>query len=155
MDTGGPNQNPHVHSSKIEAEMTPAKAAQACIDRFAGKTYEPGKRDCAIMAAHLLHQYGVKVPHLKGVSYKTEAGAVRAMLRAGFANMVEAVDSLGLERIAPARAITGDLIGLPSDGGPWGCALSVAVGGGRVLTFVEGVAEICDPKAFVAAWRRP
>ncbi len=136
------------------AQISRGKAAQACVDRFAGKPYEPGKRDCAIMAAHLLHQYGIKVPYLKAATYKTEAGAVRAMRRAGFSNIIEAVDSLGLERIAPARAIVGDLIGLPSEDGPWGCALSVAVGNGRTLTFVGGVAEICQPKAFVAAWRK-
>ena len=132
--------------------ISPAKAAQSCIDRFNGKAYEPGKRDCAILAAHLLHQYGVPVPIMRGLKYKTEAGAMRALKRTGCKDVVEAVDTLGLERIAPASARTGDLVGMPCDG-PWGCALTVAVGNGRVFGFLDGVAQVQIPSAFVAAWR--
>ncbi len=129
-----------------------AKAAQACIDRFNGKAYEPGKRDCAILAAHLLHQYGVAVPVMKGLRYSTEAGAVRALKRTGCRDIMEAVDRIGLERIAPAAARTGDLVGLPCEG-PWGCALTVAVGNGRVFGFLDGRAQVVQPHAFVTAWR--
>jgi hypothetical protein len=132
--------------------VTPAQAAQACIDRFGGKTYEPGKRDCAILAAHLLHQYGVSVPVMKGMRYSTEAGAIKALKRTGCADIVAVVDALGLQRIAPAAARTGDLVGLPCDG-PWGCALTVAVGNGRVVGVLEGVGQVQIPSAFVAAWR--
>jgi hypothetical protein len=132
---------------------SPARAAQACIDRFAGKSYEPGKRDCAIMAAHLLHQRGIPVPVMKGLKYSTEAGAVRALKRTGCEDIIAAVDALGLERIAPASARTGDLVGLPCDGGPWGCALTVAVGNGRLLGFVGGLAVVFEPKEFLTAWR--
>ena len=132
--------------------VSPARAAQSCIDRFSGKTYEPGKRDCAILAAHLLHQYGIKVPAMKGRKYRTEAGAIRAMREAGYANLIEAIDALGVERIAPAAARTGDLVGMPCDG-PWGCALTVAVGNGRLLGFYSGVCQIVQPSEFVTAWR--
>lgn len=131
---------------------SPARAAQACIDRFSGKAYEPGKRDCAVLAAHLLHQYGIAVPIMKGLKYRTEAGAIRALKRTGCKDIVAAVDSLGLERIAPAAARTGDLVGLPCEG-PWGCALTVAVGNGRVFGFFNGAAHVFEPLAFVAAWR--
>lgn len=129
-----------------------AAAAQACIDRFSGKSYEPGKRDCAILAAHLLHQYGVAVPMMKGLRYSTEGGAIKALKRSGCADIVAAVDALGFERIAPAAARTGDLVGLPCDG-PWGCSLTVAVGNGRVFGFVHGVGHTLQPQAFVTAWR--
>jgi len=131
---------------------SPARAAPACIDRFAGKAYEPGKRDCAVLAAHLLHQYGVAVPIMKGLRYSTEAGALRALKRTGCKDIIAAVDSLGLERIAPAAARTGDLVGLPCEG-PWGCALTVAVGNGRVFGFLDGIAQVQIPSAFTAAWR--
>lgn len=134
--------------------ISPAKAAQSCIDRFNGKAYEPGKRDCAILAAHLLHQYGVPVPIMKGLKYKTEAGAMRALKRTGCKDVVEAVDTLGLERIAPASARTGDLVGMPCDG-PWGCALTVAVGNGRVFGFIDGLCAVFEPKEFITAWRSP
>jgi hypothetical protein len=130
-----------------------AQAAQACIDRFAGKPYEPGKRDCVRLAAHLLHQFGHAVPVLKGLRYQGEAGAIRALKRTGFANLIEAMDSLGLERIAPVAARTGDIVGLPCDDGPWGCALTVAVGNGRVLAFVDGLGRVVQPLAYLAAWR--
>ena len=131
---------------------SPARAAQACIDRFSGKAYEPGKRDCAILAAHLLHQYGVSVPVMKGLRYSTEAGAIKALKRTGCRDIIEAVDALGLQRIAPAAARTGDIVGLPCDG-PWGCALTVAVGNGRVFGFLDGIAQVQIPSAFTAAWR--
>lgn len=129
-----------------------AQAAQACIDRFAGKAYAPGKRDCARLACHLLHKIGKGVPFLKGHSWTTEAGAVRVLRRLGFADIMEAVDALGLERIAPARAMAGDIVALPAEG-PFGCALTVAVGNGRLLGFLEGRCQVVEPKAFVAAWR--
>lgn len=132
--------------------MTGTEAAQACIDRFVGKPYEPGKRDCAILAAHLLHQYGVPVPVMKGLKYSSEAGAIRSLKRTGCRDIMQAVDGLGLQRIAPAAALAGDLIGLPCDG-PWGCALTVAVGNGRVVGFVEGMGHVFQPKAYVTAWR--
>ena len=96
--------------------MTGTEAAQACIDRFVGKPYEPGKRDCAILAAHLLHQYGVAVPVMKGLRYSTEAGAIKSLKRTGCRDIMQAVDKLGLQRIAPAAAMVGDLVGLPCDG---------------------------------------
>ena len=131
---------------------SPARAAQACIDRFAGKSYEPGKRDCAILAAHLLHQYGIAVPVMKGLKYSTEAGAMKALKRTGCRDIVGAVDALGLERIAPAAARTGDLVGLPCDG-PWGCALTVAVGNGRLLGFVGETCVVFEAKEYRTAWR--
>lgn len=131
--------------------------AQACIDRFGGKPYEPGKRDCVRLAAHLLHHSGVKAPMMKGVRYSSEAAGLRILKRKGFANLIEAVDSLGLVRIAPARARTGDLVAMPvEEGDPFGCALTVAVGNGRVFGFLGGaerVAQTMQPHDFVAAWR--
>ena len=132
--------------------MTGTEAAQACIDRFVGKPYEPGKRDCAILAAHLLHQYGVPVPVMKGLQYSSEAGAIKSLKKTGCRDIMQAVDGLGLQRIAPAAALAGDLIGLPCDG-PWGCALTVAVGNGRVFGFLDGIAQVQIPSAFIAAWR--
>lgn len=89
---------------------------------------------------------------MKGLKYSTETGAVRALKRTGFADLIEAVDALGLERIAPAAAKTGDLVGMPCEG-PWGCALTVAVGNGRVFGFLDGMAQVQIPSAFTAAWR--
>lgn len=140
--------------------MTPeqkrARAARACMERFEGKAFEIGKRDCVKLAAHALHVMGVKVAPLKGVRYSTLAGAVRAMRQTGFADLVEAMDALGLTRIAPARATAGDIVALPTGADcPFGCSLTVAIGNGAVLGFHEttGVGCAIRPKAYLAAWR--
>jgi len=133
--------------------MTRVKAAQACIDRFNGKTYEPGKRDCWRLFLHLLHQLGRSVPAARRVRYSTETGAYRALRKAGFECLADAVDSLGFERIPPARAMAGDLVAVPSGEDAFGCALTVAVGNGRVFGFLNGRGQVVEPKAFVAAWR--
>ena len=139
--------------------MTPrekrSKAAQACIDRFGGRPFDMTKRrDCARLAGHLLHHLDVAVPPLKGARYSTPAGALRAMRRLGFASLVEAVDSLGLERIAPARAVTGDLVALEAgEGDPFGCVLTVSVGNGRVFGFIDGKGQALQPHKFITAWR--
>lgn len=131
-------------------------AAQACIDRFSGKSYEPGKRDCIKLGNHALHKLGRRVSLTKGLRYTTEAGGVKAMRKLGFGSLLEAVDAaLGAEaRIPPAMALPGDIIALATDeDSPFGCALTVAVGNGRVIGFQNGVGLVMQPKSYLAAWR--
>lgn len=131
-------------------------AAQACIDRFSGKPYEPGKRDCIKLGSHVMHKLGRRTGLTKGLQYSSEAGGVRVMRKLGFANLLEAVDAaLGADaRIAPAMALPGDIIAMPTEGdSPFGCALAVAVGNGRVIGFQNGVGLVLQPTAFVTAWR--
>lgn len=136
--------------------MTPkekrAAAAAACVERFQGKAFELGKRDCVKLACHALHTMGVAVPPVKGAAYTSKAGALKALRRTGFAGLVEAVDSLGLERIAPARATAGDIVALPCDS-PFGAVLTVAIGNGVVLGFQNGIGCAIRPTAWLAAWR--
>lgn len=136
------------------------RAAQACVDRFANKPYEPGKRDCTMMARHCLHKLGLKVPFAKGIRYSTELGGAKALKAAGFTNLIDAVDSLGLQRIPPAAAQAGDLIALPTDHALG--ALAVSLGQGTLLAYgeeFEGATILGDIKQFVtdakgpAAWR--
>lgn len=138
--------------------MTPMarrlKAAQGCIDRFAGKPYNIGKkRDCLRLLKHNLHLLGRRMGQGKIPDYSSEAGGLRALRKAGFDDLVAAVDSLGLDRIAPLAALPGDIIALPTDGEGFGCALAVAVGNGRVIGFKDGVGQVLQPLAYVAAWR--
>lgn len=131
-----------------------AHAAQACIDRFAGKPYAPGTRDCVKLAGHSMHKLGRRVGLTKGLRYTTEAGGLKAMRKLGFKSLIEAVDAAGLERIAPASSLPGDIIALDADGeSAFGCALTVAVGNGRVVGFQDGVGVVLQPHAYVAAWR--
>lgn len=130
------------------------RAAQGCIDRFSGKPYDPAAhRDCAYMVRHALHLLGRRVGQGKLPHYTTDLGGIKALRKMGHANLVDAVDALGLVRIAPLAALPADIVALPS-GHPMG-ALAVAVGNGRLLAYVEGEsgAVIVEPKAFVCAWR--
>ena len=88
---------------------------------------------------------------LKAGSYSSARGAARALVRLGVKDLCEAMDLLGLPRIAPAMALPGDIIALA---GPEGPALTVAVGNGRVLGFYEaaGVCTVLQPHEYLTAW---
>lgn len=147
--------------------MTPIQirqaAAQATVARFDGRPLAWGRDDCARMAAFHIKRLGHKVSLAKAGSYHSAAGAVRAIRRAGHASLAAAVDAHGLPRIAPARAMMGDLIGLRADGAPeadgpeaggegW-VALMVCLGNGRALGFLEGRCGVIQPLEIAIAWR--
>lgn len=128
-------------------------AAAACRARFHEKPYVPGKRDCPLLAAHALRQQGVKVPFLKGLHWKTEAEGLRALKALGFADLLEAMDGLGLPRIAPAMALIGDIVALPTSHQLG--ALGVYMGNGNVLAFTDlsPNAEVLVRPQLICAWR--
>jgi hypothetical protein len=130
------------------------QAAQAAVFRFKGKPWQLGKNDCVRMAAFVLREMGHRPQLGKAGSYKTGAGAMLALKRAGHDSLAAALDALGLERIAPAAARVADIIMIPGEA-PLDGALTIAVGNGRVLGYHQdlAVAEIMQPLEFVAAWR--
>lgn len=137
--------------------MTPMKrrmaAIEACQARFLNKPYEPGKRDCLKLVKHALHTVGRRVGLASRVRYSTEAGAVKALRKLGFKTLVEAVDASGLIRIAPAMALPGDVLALPSDDGIGG-ALMLNLGNGKVLVFSGGVCVTAALRETpIGAWR--
>ena len=129
-------------------------AAQMTIDRFQGKPLQLGKNDCARMAVFCLKKLGVKFSLLKIGAYKTEIGAAKVLRDLGFASITDAVDALGLPRIAPAMCLPGDILTLKA-AGSHDVALVVAVGNGRVLGFWEaaGVCTVFQPLEYDTAWR--
>jgi hypothetical protein len=129
-------------------------AVQATMDRFQGRPLKLGRDDCARMTAFCLRKLGVKASLLKAGAYTSETGARRALKTAGYADLSEAVDGLGLPRIAPAMALPGDILSLPGDKAGE-VALVVAVGNGRVLGFWEaaGVCTVFQPVQYDTAWR--
>lgn len=123
--------------------------------RFVGKSYQPGSRDCVKLAGHAMHKMGRRVSLTKGVRYTTEKGALKALLKAGFRNLMDAVDATGMARIAPAAALPGDIMALEADG-VFGCALAVYVGNNLVLTYQDGHDDCVRVRletAPLAAWR--
>lgn len=130
------------------------KVAQAVVDRFKGKPFQYGKNDCARLAAMALRKMGHRSPMAQAGIYHSPLGAVRAMNRLGHADLATALDSIGLERIAPAAALPADLILIPGEGA-FGGALVMAVGNGRVIGYHEDCvgAEVLQPVEYLAAWR--
>ncbi len=128
--------------------------AQAAVDRFKGEPLTFGKNDCARLAAFVLRRMGHSPQMARAGTYSTASGAVRALKRSGHASLEVWIDTLGLERIAPAAALPADLILLPA-AEPFGGALTVAVGNGRVLGYHDDLetAEVLQPVIFSAAWR--
>lgn len=130
------------------------RAVEACVQRFVGKPYKPGVRDCVKLAGHAMHGMGRRVGLTKGVRYSSEAGALKALRTLGFKSLMEAVDKTGLPRIAPAAALPGDIIAMEADdGNAFGCALVVYAGNGRVIGFHNGMGVVVQPANYLAAWR--
>ena len=122
------------------------------VAQYINTSFAWGRHDCVRMAVAHIRRMGHRASLLKGGTYTSEFGAIKALKRAGFDTLEAALDAR-FDRIAPAAALPGDLIGLASSG-DWP-ALTVAVGNGRVLGFMEGVCGIMQPNAYKLAWRVP
>lgn len=130
------------------------EAAQATFDKFYGKPFAWGHRDCCHLVAFTLSKLGHGDPLAKVKHYSTLLGAQKAMKRAGVSSIAAYLDTL-YERIAPASALAADIIALPSLV-PGMDALGIAIGEGRVLAFPEGLGCAFGPHdECVAAWRVP
>ena len=129
------------------------RAAQRTLDIWSKRAMKLGTSDCVRMAASHLRLLGhrVKLPH--SGSYRTVNSARKALKEMGFDSVAAALDAMGMARIAPAAAIVGDIIMMPSadDLG----SLGIALGGGRVVAYHEDVktAAVLQPLEYVAAWR--
>jgi len=132
------------------------EAVQAVIDRFNGKPLKWGKVDCGRIVSHNLRGLGIATSLLKGLTYSTEHGALRAMRSLGVTGLSGAMDQFdNVFRIPPAMATMGDVIGMACEGEVWDMALTVSVGNGRVFGILDGIAQPMQPdlSASVAAWR--
>ena len=131
-------------------------AAQAALDRWSARPMRLGPSGCVRMVAAHLRKLGTKVRLPPSGSYRTVPGAMKALKAAGHASLAEALDAHGLERIAPAAAIVGDILMLP--GVDRLGALTIALGNGRVVGWhedVPGGATVLQPVDYVTAWRVP
>ncbi|MBM3927857.1 MAG: hypothetical protein FJ335_05275, partial [Sphingomonadales bacterium] len=96
-----------------EVMVRRAAAAQATLDTWSKRPFKLGTSDCIRMTADHLRRLGRAVKLPSSGSYRTVNGAVKALGARGFASLEDAIDSLGLERIAPAAAVVGDIVMLP------------------------------------------
>lgn len=131
------------------------EATQATADRFKDVPLKFGSRDCARMVAYHLRKMGKKPKGLaKAGSYSTAISAARALRRAGYKNMKEAMDDQDITPIAPAYVVVGDLVELPGEGGLG--AIGIALGNGRVLGYheeAEGAVAVQPVVPIINAWR--
>ncbi|MBW6522400.1 hypothetical protein KZ810_02715 [Sphingomonas sp. RHCKR47] len=130
-------------------------ATQATLDAVKGKPFRLGRNDCARIAAAHLRRMGHRVKLPASGSYASPRTAMKALKDRGFADLLEAMDGMGFERIAPAAALVGDVLALPT-ASSIGC-LVVVLTNGRALGFVDDFAEasVIQPVEYAAAWRVP
>jgi hypothetical protein len=79
---------------------------------------------------------------------------MKALEKAGHDSISAALDALGLERIAPAATIVGDIILMPAEHELG--ALVIVMGNGRVAGWHDDHAEgvvVMQPLQMIAAWR--
>jgi len=131
------------------------RAAQATLDVWSKRKMRLGTSDCVRLIASHLRRLGYTVKLPPSGSYASYPSAVKALKAAGFGSVDEALDGMGLERIAPAAAIVGDIVKLPADH-PLG-SFTVALGNGRVVGFHEDAvtATTLQPVEYAGAWRIP
>lgn len=131
-------------------------AAQGLLDNWRGRPFAWGSADCLHLFVDAMARRGAPVD-LGAVEYGDLKGALRAVKARGHASLEAAIDAHGLLRIPPAAMLACDLVALPSETKM--CALTVALGNGRVLGFwspaddIIPVVHVLQPKAFVTAWR--
>jgi hypothetical protein len=131
------------------------EAAQSTIDQFLGKPFEWGRTDCAQLAAHCLKAQGYADPLQTVGEYWDYRSAKKAMKRASIASFAEHFEqALGLERIAPAEALPGDIVAFEGfNPETFGVALGVAIGQGRIVGFANDICDYAPDSVCVAAWR--
>jgi hypothetical protein len=128
-------------------------AAQATLDEFLGQPFQWGHSDCARMVAAHLRRMGYKVRVPSKGSYATAKSALKALRARGFESMADAVDAVGLERIAPAEAVAGDIV-CGASGDAFG-AMGVKLSNGRLLGYHEHApgAAVLQEVGLEIAWR--
>ncbi|MFW6299954.1 MAG: DUF6950 family protein [Oceanicaulis sp.] len=89
------------------------RAVSACLDRFDKRPRQYGSVDCVKSTAFVLRKARVKIPMLKGKTYGSRGKAAKLLEETGYATLVECLDALGLERIAPLATLPGDILALP------------------------------------------
>ena len=131
------------------------KASQVTRDEWAERPWRMGQADCVRMTASHLRRMGYSVKLPPEGSYRTVKSAQKKLQEKGFTSLADAMDQLGFPRIAPAAALVGDIVEMPSEIDQLG-TLVVALGNGRVLGWHEDApagACVLQPVDWIAAWR--
>lgn len=130
-------------------------ATQRTFDMFRGEAFGWRSRTCIHVAHFHLQALGRDLPPLP--AFHSPATARRAMKAMGASDLSGLLERAGLQRIAPAAMIVGDIAVLPGEAGS-GVFDSVAICAGNKFMGWSGWADsfqsmLVDPVAIKAAFR--
>jgi hypothetical protein len=139
-------------------------ATQGVVDAWRYRPFVWGENDCGRLAAAMLRALGHKPGVSRFGNYKTAFGAQKALMKRGFRDMADVIDSFNFHRIGQASVLPGDLVGFRHPDQPLGVGLAVTIGNGRLLAFMDngdgrGVAchvfppRPASPEVEYLAWR--
>lgn len=131
-------------------------AAQATLDHWRDQPFKWGTVDCVRMMAWHLRRMGHRVKLPPSGSYSSALTAARRLRERGHDDVIAAVDALGFDRIAPAAALPGDVLGWPKDDGIG--IIAIRLSNGRVVGFHDDTvgATVLQPlDVACVAWRTP
>ena len=137
----------------MSALLKRREVTQATLDYFASKAFDwHAGATCVHLVRKQIVGMGHKPPPMK--AFRSALTAKRALASKGWKDLAEMMDSL-LIPIAPARAIIGDIVEMPSDDDTFG-ALAVVMGNGRIMGYLgdTDLLTIAQPLVVpLAAWR--
>jgi hypothetical protein len=108
------------------------RATQATVDKYGARAFKWGSCDCAKIAAFHARKFGWKVPAPK---YRSALGAAKYLKGMGCETLPDLIDRIGLKPIAPAFALTGDIVSFASDERIG--AVGIVIGNGNMMAFHE------------------
>ncbi|MFN3388480.1 MAG: DUF6950 family protein [Allosphingosinicella sp.] len=125
-------------------------ALEKLVRKYRGKPCDFESADCIRMIRALLVSLGHRPPKLP--RYRSRAGAIRALRRAGFDNVEQLLDSLLLTRIPPAAMLPGDIAVMDDEDG---IGAAVVLIDHKVMGWHQDHAEcvMIIPHQLRAAWR--
>jgi hypothetical protein len=137
----------------MSAILKRREVTQATLDHFASKPFDwRSGATCVHLVRKQLVGMGHRPPPMK--AFRSALTAKKALQSKGWADLAEMMGSL-LTSVAPARAIIGDIVEMPSDDDTFG-ALAVVMGNGRIMGYLgeTDLLTIAQPLVVpLAAWR--
>lgn len=127
------------------------EAVEATMAKYRARKFDwKSKATCLHLARFHLLRMGRKPPPLPQVG--SLLSAKKALKERGWLDVGDMLDGIGLERIAPAAMLLGDLAMLESEDGMGSIVVSA---GGKVLGWHDDDAGmvVMEPLQITAAWR--
>jgi CBS-domain-containing membrane protein len=137
----------------MSAILKRREVTQTTLDHFASKAFDwRTGATCVHLVRKQLVGMGHRPPPIK--AFRSALTAKKALQSKGWANLADMMSSL-LTPVAPARAIIGDIVEMPSEDDTFG-ALAVVMGNGRIMGYLgeTDLLTIAQPLVVpLAAWR--